>query len=147
MLRQTGHQRDRAKIELDRAQKQIAMRSVREVDLGHQISLSYPDLRTHINALSRVLTDTRMRESSISRHEGDRRGYEQDRQAAERMHLLQTVQRQDREIHRSKAEAMGKRNEAVSRSWQGSVVSCSESPGSSSLARHRDADFYRRTRQ
>ncbi|KAK5126695.1 hypothetical protein LTR85_009629 [Meristemomyces frigidus] len=124
-------ERDVANTELKRTHKQVSIQTPRiealetEVrNLRQQLSQSYPDLRRQLNGVFRELTDWRIQDTGRSRVEGQAFGHEHhehSRDATEKMLLLQTIQRQESEIEKWKAEAMSKGNEAVSRSWQGSV--------------------------
>lgn len=84
--------------------------------LKMELSQSHPELRRQLNGASRELVDVRMHKATRSRGESD--NMQTDR---EKTLLLQTIDRQEQEIQKWKAEAMGKGDEAVSRSWQGGV--------------------------
>lgn len=123
-------ERDRAKADLVRAQKQLAIQSPRiealEAEnhyLQQQLAQSYPDLRRQLNSASRELTQARLNEAARIRTDTDSfgsSGIECSSDSAEVVHLLQTIERQAYEIQQWKAAAMGKGSEAVSRNWQGS---------------------------
>ncbi|KAK4547112.1 hypothetical protein LTR36_001333 [Oleoguttula mirabilis] len=127
-LTKANSERNRVNTELVYLQKQVAIQTPRiealETEVQHlrqQLSQSFPDLRMQLNGASRRLADTRMQEASRARAGTDGFNSDHGRDATEKTLLLQTIQRQEFEVQRWKAEALGKGSEAVSRSWQGSV--------------------------
>ena len=101
-------ERDCAQTELVRSQKQSAIQTPRIVAL-----------EAEVKRLKQQLSQAPRGRDDNTTFSPDSRG----RDAQERMYLLQTIQRQDQEIQQWKREAMGCGSLAVSKSWQGSVVS------------------------
>lgn len=131
----TGSALNRARAEVATLQGQIAIQSPRiealeaeAQSLRRQLAHSHPDLRRQLSSVSQELINVRMQYAAAdrARSESDAFGpthHDSGRDTIEKVALLQTIQRQEQEIQKWKAEAMGRGNEAVSRSWQSRYVS------------------------
>ena len=136
-----------ARSELEHARVQISIQTahsdalqMKVQSLEQQLSLQHGDLHRQVHALSRELTDARMYKQTRAHTESDglavqgRVADARGTQNSETALLLERIERQEREIQKWKAEAMGKGMEAVSRCWQGSV--------DEALRREREKDAY-----
>ncbi|KAK3719456.1 hypothetical protein LTR37_004314 [Vermiconidia calcicola] len=126
-------ERDNSYIELKQAHKQIAIQTAHAEALQSKVrsleaqrAQQHSDTHKQIQALStdraaaRLYEQLRVRDESDGISHGHRAG-KSGTNNHEAALLLQHIDRQQAEIDKWKAEAMGKGSEAVSRCWQGSV--------------------------
>ena len=123
-----------SRSELEQARQQISIQTAHAealqdsiVGLERQLTYSNGDLHRQIQDLSKALTEARLHEQTRLHNENDGLNYAMnvagasDAQSVESALLIQTIDRQQCEIEKWKAEALGRGNDAVSRSWQASV--------------------------
>ena len=92
--------------------------------LENQIEEQHSEHHDQIRILSKQLTDTRYYEYTRARNESDGIDVAISGPAmnlTEKVLLMERIDGLEQEVQKWKGEAMGKGNEAVSRSWQGSV--------------------------
>jgi hypothetical protein len=138
-LNVASKERDEAKLGLAAAREQLAIQSRRISDLDAQVRQleselrqSHPDLRKHLRQSAKELTDARlaMPTSHVGlQHKtyGEEDGlmfhppHPDGPDGLEKELLRQRIERQEQEIAKWKANAVGVGNQAVSQTWQAGV--------------------------